>query len=71
MFPSNVPDDWHLYYTNCSTCGKLYHQSENYCSCYDKEDDSVDEESDVDPEIQQKIQTDFINFIELLVSNGL
>jgi len=29
----NVPDDWDMYYTSCSRCGKRYHMSEGGCDC--------------------------------------
>ncbi len=32
---SNVPDDWGMYYSNCSQCGSQYHLSEGGCSCFD------------------------------------
>ena len=28
---SNVPDDWPLYFTTCTVCGKEYHASEGDC----------------------------------------
>jgi hypothetical protein len=70
MFPSNVPDDWHLYYSNCPDCGKLYHQSENYCSC-NPEDESLDEEYEPDSKLINSLQADFVDFIQLLVCNSL
>jgi len=31
----NVPDDWGMYYSNCSFCGGRYHESEGGCGCHD------------------------------------
>lgn len=32
----NVPDDWGMYYTNCSLCGSRYHMSEGGCGCLEE-----------------------------------
>jgi len=33
----NVPDDWGMYYRQCSYCGATYHESEGGCSCYEEQ----------------------------------
>lgn len=55
MSSYNVPDDWDLYYTNCFNCGKVYHESENYCPCdFENEDELVNEKYDCELEMLEK-----------------
>ena len=70
MSSFNVPDDWDLYYTNCQNCGKLYHQSENYCD-YCADDDYIEDDSFKEEDVEIKLQENMVNFISLLVSNKL
>ena len=39
----NVPDDWHSYWSRCSSCGNKYHASEGGCPCEDYEEEEEEE----------------------------
>jgi len=48
---SNVPDDWPLYFTTCTVCGKEYHASEGDCgvcvTCSDCDDKTATDTDDL------------------------